>query len=59
MDVLMTLFGEGKDLTAVIKEKGRLSFEECADVIYQTCTALDAAQREVLARCGFPTMMSR
>ena len=39
-------FIEGKDLTALIKEKGRLSFEECADVIYQTCTALDAAHSE-------------
>jgi tetratricopeptide (TPR) repeat protein len=39
-------FIEGKDLTGIIKEKGRLSFEECADVIYQTCTALDAAHSE-------------
>jgi len=39
-------FIEGKDLTALIKEKGRLTFEECADVIYQTCTALDAAHSE-------------
>src|SRR5215831_5935901 len=39
-------FIEGKDLTSLIKEKGRLSFEECADVIYQTCTALDAAHSE-------------
>jgi len=39
-------FIEGKDLTSLIKEKGRLSFEECADVIFQTCTALDAAHSE-------------
>jgi serine/threonine protein kinase/tetratricopeptide (TPR) repeat protein len=39
-------FVEGKDLSSLIKEKGRLSFEECADVIYQTCTALDAAHSE-------------
>jgi eukaryotic-like serine/threonine-protein kinase len=39
-------FIEGKDLTSLIKEKGRLSFEECADVIFQTCTALDAAHAE-------------
>jgi serine/threonine protein kinase/tetratricopeptide (TPR) repeat protein len=39
-------FIDGKDLTSLIKEKGRLSFEECADVIYQTCTALDAAHSE-------------
>ena len=39
-------FIEGKDLTSLIREKGRLSFEECADVIYQTCTALDAAHSE-------------
>ena len=39
-------FIEGKDLTSLIKEKGRLSFEECADVVYQTCTALDAAHSE-------------
>jgi tetratricopeptide (TPR) repeat protein/predicted Ser/Thr protein kinase len=39
-------FIEGKDLTSLIKEKGRLSFEECADVIHQTCTALDAAHSE-------------
>ena len=37
---------EGKDLSALIKEKGRLSFEECADVMSQTCTALDAAHSE-------------
>jgi serine/threonine protein kinase/tetratricopeptide (TPR) repeat protein len=39
-------FIEGKDLTSLLKEKERLSFEECADVIYQTCTALDAAHSE-------------
>jgi eukaryotic-like serine/threonine-protein kinase len=39
-------FVEGKDLSSLIKEKGRLSFEECAEVIYQTCTALDAAHSE-------------
>jgi len=39
-------FIEGKVLTSLIREKGRLSFEECADVIYQTCTALDAAHSE-------------
>jgi eukaryotic-like serine/threonine-protein kinase len=39
-------FVEGKDLSSLLKEKGRLSFEECADVIYQTCTALDAAHSE-------------
>ncbi|HEV3421128.1 MAG TPA: tetratricopeptide repeat protein [Candidatus Acidoferrum sp.] len=39
-------FIEGKDLTSLIKEKGRLTFEECADVVYQTCTALDAAHSE-------------
>ncbi|HEV2104041.1 MAG TPA: tetratricopeptide repeat protein [Candidatus Acidoferrum sp.] len=39
-------FIEGKDLTALIKEKGRLTFEQCADVINQTCTALDAAHSE-------------
>jgi eukaryotic-like serine/threonine-protein kinase len=39
-------FVEGKDLSSLIKEKGRLSFEECADMIYQTCTALDAAHSE-------------
>jgi len=37
---------EGKDLSSLIKEKGRLSFEQCADVIYQTCSALDAAHSE-------------
>jgi eukaryotic-like serine/threonine-protein kinase len=39
-------FIDGKDLTSLIKEKGRLSFEQCADVIYQACTALDAAHSE-------------
>jgi eukaryotic-like serine/threonine-protein kinase len=39
-------FIEGKDLSSLIKEKGRLSFEECADVMSQTCTALDAAHSE-------------
>ncbi|MGB8323890.1 MAG: tetratricopeptide repeat protein [Candidatus Acidiferrum sp.] len=39
-------FVEGKNLSSLIKEKGRLSFEECADVIFQTCTALDAAHSE-------------
>ena len=39
-------FIDGKDLTSLIREKGRLSFEECADVIFQTCTALDAAHSE-------------
>jgi serine/threonine protein kinase/tetratricopeptide (TPR) repeat protein len=39
-------FIEGKDLTSLLREKGRLSFEECADVIFQTCTALDAAHSE-------------
>ncbi len=39
-------FIEGKDLSSLIKEKGRLSFEECADILAQTCTALDAAHAE-------------
>jgi len=39
-------FIEGKDLSSLLKEKGRLSFEECADIIAQTCTALDAAHAE-------------
>jgi len=39
-------FIEGKDLSSLIKEKGRLSFEECADIMAQTCTALDAAHAE-------------
>lgn len=39
-------FIEGKDLSSLIKEKGRLSFEQCADTIYQVCTALDAAHSE-------------
>ena len=39
-------FIEGKDLASLVKEKGRLSYEQCADVIYQTCTALDAAHSE-------------
>jgi len=39
-------FIEGKDLSALIREKGRPSFEECADIIFQTCTALDAAHSE-------------
>jgi tetratricopeptide (TPR) repeat protein/predicted Ser/Thr protein kinase len=39
-------FIDGKDLTSLIREKGRLSFEECADLIFQTCTALDAAHSE-------------
>ena len=39
-------FIEGKDLSALIKEKGRLSFEEGADIMAQTCTALDAAHAE-------------
>jgi eukaryotic-like serine/threonine-protein kinase len=39
-------FIEGKDLSSLIREKGRLSFEECADIMSQTCTALDAAHSE-------------
>ncbi len=39
-------FIEGKDLSSLIKDKGRLSFEECADIMSQTCTALDAAHSE-------------
>jgi eukaryotic-like serine/threonine-protein kinase len=39
-------FIEGKDLNSVIKEKGRLSFEECAETVSQICTALDAAHSE-------------
>ena len=39
-------FIEGKDLSSLIREKGRLSFEECADIMSQTCTALDAAHTE-------------
>jgi len=39
-------FIEGKDLSSLIREKGRLSFEQCADTIYQVCTALDAAHSE-------------
>jgi eukaryotic-like serine/threonine-protein kinase len=39
-------FIEGKDLSSLIKEKGRLSFEQCAEVMSQTCTALDAAHSE-------------
>jgi serine/threonine protein kinase/tetratricopeptide (TPR) repeat protein len=39
-------FVEGKDLSSLIKEKGRLSFEECAEVMSQTCSALDAAHSE-------------
>jgi serine/threonine protein kinase/Tfp pilus assembly protein PilF len=39
-------FIEGKDLSSLIKEKQRLSFEECADVMSQVCTALDAAHSE-------------
>ncbi len=39
-------FIEGTDLSSLIKEKGRLSFEECAEIISQTCTALDAAHSE-------------
>ena len=36
-------FIEGKDLNSLIKEKGRLSFEECAEIMAQVCTALEAA----------------
>ena len=39
-------FIEGKDLSSLIKEKGRLSFAECADYMSQVCTALDAAHTE-------------
>ncbi|HEY2120120.1 MAG TPA: tetratricopeptide repeat protein [Candidatus Acidoferrum sp.] len=39
-------FIEGKDLSSLIREKGRLSFEQCADVMSQTCMALDAAHSE-------------
>jgi len=39
-------FIEGKDLNSLIREKGRLSFEESADVIFQVCAALDAAHSE-------------
>jgi tetratricopeptide (TPR) repeat protein/predicted Ser/Thr protein kinase len=39
-------FIEGKDLASLIKEEGRLSFERCADVMFQVCTALDAAHSE-------------
>ena len=39
-------FIEGKDLASILKEKGRLSFAESANIISQTCTALDAAHCE-------------
>jgi eukaryotic-like serine/threonine-protein kinase len=39
-------FVEGKDLSSLIREKGRLSFEEIADVMSQACSALDAAHSE-------------
>jgi eukaryotic-like serine/threonine-protein kinase len=39
-------FVEGQDLSSLIREKGRLSFDQCAEVIYQTCSALDAAHSE-------------
>ena len=39
-------FIEGKDLKSVVTEKGRLSFEECADIVSQICTALEAAHAE-------------
>ena len=39
-------FIEGKDLNSLIKEKGRLSFEECADTMAQVCIALEAAHSE-------------
>lgn len=39
-------FIEGKDLNSLIKEKGRLTFEECADTMAQVCTALEAAHSE-------------
>ena len=39
-------FIEGEDLNSLIKEKGRLSFAECADTMAQVCTALEAAHAE-------------
>jgi serine/threonine protein kinase len=39
-------FIEGKDLSSLLKEKGRLSFEEFADVMMQVCSALHAAHAE-------------
>jgi eukaryotic-like serine/threonine-protein kinase len=39
-------FIEGKDLSSLIREKGRLGFDQCAETIYQVCTALDAAHSE-------------
>jgi len=39
-------FIEGKDLASLIRDEGRLSFERCADVMFQVCTALDAAHSE-------------
>jgi serine/threonine protein kinase/tetratricopeptide (TPR) repeat protein len=39
-------FIEGQDLSSLIKEKGRLSFAECAEYMSQVCTALDAAHTE-------------
>jgi serine/threonine protein kinase/tetratricopeptide (TPR) repeat protein len=39
-------FIEGKDLNSLIKEKGRLTFEECAEAMSQVCTALEAAHSE-------------
>ena len=39
-------FIEGTDLNSLIKDKGRLSFEECSDTMAQVCTALEAAHSE-------------
>jgi tetratricopeptide (TPR) repeat protein/predicted Ser/Thr protein kinase len=39
-------FIEGKDLSSLIKQKGRLTFEECAETMSQVCTALEAAHSE-------------
>lgn len=39
-------FIEGKDLASLIRDEGRLSFERCVDVMFQVCTALDAAHSE-------------
>jgi serine/threonine protein kinase/Flp pilus assembly protein TadD len=37
---------DGKALSSLMRESGRLSYEHAADVIYQTCAALDAAHSE-------------
>ena len=39
-------FIEGKDLSSLIKQKGRLTFPECAETMSQVCTALEAAHSE-------------